>query len=206
MKFIRVIYKIIKVAALKIDYIISWVITFNKFVLNGVEFQANFISRGVPVINVNLKGKFTIGKNFLFYSGKYHNMIGRQQPCFFIVGSDAELIIGDNVGISCTALICYNKIVIGNDVKIGGNVSIYDTDFHSLNSGERNAIPEVRTNIETKPVYINDGVFIGANTTILKGVTIGCNSIVGACSVVTKNVPPSEIWAGNPAKFIKTCT
>ena len=52
-------------------------------------------------------------------------------------------------------------------------------------------------------MIIEDNVFIGAHSTILKGVTIGQNSIIGACSVVTKNIPPNEIWAGNPAKFIK---
>jgi acetyltransferase-like isoleucine patch superfamily enzyme len=52
-------------------------------------------------------------------------------------------------------------------------------------------------------VIIEDNVFIGAHSTILKGVTIGKNSVIGACSVVTKNIPPNEIWAGNPAKFIK---
>jgi acetyltransferase-like isoleucine patch superfamily enzyme len=55
-----------------------------------------------------------------------------------------------------------------------------------------------------KPVIIEDNVFIGAHSTILKGVTIGQNSIIGACSVVTKNIPQNEIWAGNPARFLKS--
>ena len=52
-------------------------------------------------------------------------------------------------------------------------------------------------------MIIEDNVFIGAHSTILKGVRISKNSIVGACSVVSKNIPPNEIWAGNPIKFIK---
>lgn len=52
-------------------------------------------------------------------------------------------------------------------------------------------------------MVINDNVFIGARCIILKGVTIGSKSIIGAGSVVTKNIPEGEIWAGNPAKFIK---
>lgn len=52
-------------------------------------------------------------------------------------------------------------------------------------------------------VKIENNVFIGAHTTILKGVTIGSNAIIGACSVITKDIPANEIWAGNPARFIK---
>jgi acetyltransferase-like isoleucine patch superfamily enzyme len=58
-------------------------------------------------------------------------------------------------------------------------------------------------NIPTKPVTIEDGAFIGGDVIILKGVVIGENSVIGAGSVVAKSVPPGEIWAGNPAKFIR---
>ena len=60
-----------------------------------------------------------------------------------------------------------------------------------------------RSQKRNEPVFIADNVFIGAHVTVLKGVTIGENSIIGACSVVTKHVPANEIWAGNPARFIK---
>lgn len=69
--------------------------------------------------------------------------------------------------------------------------------------------PEVRKskddmkNRAEKPVLIKDNAFIGAHSIILKGVTIGENSIIGAGSVVTKSVPDNQIWAGNPAKFIR---
>jgi acetyltransferase-like isoleucine patch superfamily enzyme len=60
-----------------------------------------------------------------------------------------------------------------------------------------------KINAQSAPVKIEDNVFIGAHSTILKGVTIGENSIVGACSVVVKSIPANEIWAGNPAKLIR---
>jgi acetyltransferase-like isoleucine patch superfamily enzyme len=88
-------------------------------------------------------------------------------------------------------------------VKIGGNVVIYDTDFHSLNPLERNHIPENLNSLQAKPVLIKKGVFIGAHSIILKGVTLGENAVIGAGSVVTRDVPSNEVWAGNPAKFIK---
>jgi acetyltransferase-like isoleucine patch superfamily enzyme len=152
---------------------------------------------------ISLKGKMSIGSQFEMNNGLYNNMIGRQQPCFFIVEKKGILTIGDNVGISATAIVCSNSVVIEDNVRIGGGTVIYDTDFHSLNYKERIAKPEIRINIKTVPVIIKRNAFIGSNCTILKGVTIGENSIVGASSVVSKNIPNNEIWGGNPARFIK---
>lgn len=104
-------------------------------------------------------------------------------------------------GISNTAIVCHNKIIIGKNVFIGGDCKIYDTDFHSINFNKR--ISEVDDDINTAPIHIKNGSFIGAGTIILKGVTIGERSIIGAGSVVTKDIPDNEIWAGNRVKFIK---
>ena len=81
-------------------------------------------------------------------------------------------------------------------------MSIFDTDFHALNPIIRNSKNDIKNRIE-KPVIIKDNAFIGAHSIILKGVTIGENSIIGAGSVVTKSIPDNQIWAGNPAKFIR---
>lgn len=197
----RILFKIIKTIKHTVSYFFTWIITWCLFKLNGVKFK-KFVAKGYPVISVNLKGSFNIGNNLMLNSGKYANMIGRQQQCYFIVGPNAILTIGDNVGISSTAIICYNKISIGNNVKVGGNVVIYDNDFHSLNSAHRNSIPEDFSQVISKPVIIKDNVFIGAHVTILKGVTIGENAIIGAGAVVSKNIPGNEIWGGNPAKYI----
>jgi acetyltransferase-like isoleucine patch superfamily enzyme len=102
------------------------------------------------------------------------------------------------------SIVCQKKITIGDNVKIGANTCIYDTDFHSLNSNHRLDSKLDSENTIKKEIFIDDNVFIGAHSTILKGVRIGKNSIVGACSVVTKNIPENEIWAGNPAKFVRT--
>jgi acetyltransferase-like isoleucine patch superfamily enzyme len=105
------------------------------------------------------------------------------------------------VGISSAAIICCKSISIGNNVKIGGNTVIYDSDFHSLNFASRRTkdsdIPEM------KPVIIEDDVFIGAHVTILKGVHIGARAIIAAGSVITKSIPVDETWGGNPAKRIR---
>jgi acetyltransferase-like isoleucine patch superfamily enzyme len=200
---LRYIDKVLKGTLFQIGIRFSWIITYSKLKMNGVIFNNDFISKGIPIINVSLSGSFSIGKNFIVHSGKYYNMIGRQQRCFFIVGKKAKLLIGDNVGISGTALICHKEIIIEDNVRIGGGVVIYDTDFHSLDLGERIAIPEITENIRISPVKIKQGAFIGAHSIILKGVVIGNNSILGAGSVLSKSIPDNQLWAGNPAKFIR---
>lgn len=171
---------------------------------NNISFS-NFRTSGVPYIMVARGGKCNIGKNFAMNNGIKGNPIGCYQKCTIFVDRGAELIIGNNVGISQTALICTKKITIEDYVKIGGGVCIYDTDFHSLNPSIRKSTEDLKHR-KQKEVIIKENTFIGAHSIILKGVTIGRNSIVGAGSVVTKSIPDNEIWAGNPAKFIKKIT
>lgn len=149
-----------------------------------------------------LGGDFSIGKNFAMNNGIKGNPIGCYERCTFFVDRGAVLTIGDNVGMSQAALVCHKSITIGDNVKIGGGVCIYDTDFHSVDPVIRRSREDLKNRAE-KPVAIGNNVFIGAKSIILKGVTIGENSVIGAGSVVTKTVPANQIWAGNPAKFIR---
>ncbi|MFM6206979.1 acyltransferase [Planktothrix sp.] len=108
-----------------------------------------------------------------------------------------------------------NSIKIGNEVLISDKVNIYDTDSHSLNYVLRHkefvevailnnlTIDAKELDIKSAPVVIEDQVRIGFNVAILKGVTIGKGSIIEAGSVVTKDVEPFTVVAGNPAKIIK---
>lgn len=112
-----------------------------------------------------------------------------------------------------TRLWSADSIRIGDRVFISHNVNIHDTNSHSINPelryGHFVAIMSTghpQTNdfdIQSEPIFIEDDVWIGFNSTILKGVKIGRGSIVAACSVVTKDVPESVIVAGNPATIIK---
>lgn len=124
------------------------------------------------------------------------NPIGSYRRCTFFVDRNTELIIENNVGISQTALISHKSIRIGNNVKIGGGVCIYDTDFHSLDPEVRKSKADMKSRAE-KPILIKDNAFIGVHFIILKEV------IIGAGFVVTKSAPDNQIWAGNPAKFIR---
>lgn len=171
------------------------------FFLNGVEFGKGLRVLGLIKVFVTRRGRVLIGRHLRINSGDRFNIIGRQQKCILWV--EGELIIGDNVGISASAIICNKKVVVEDDVIIGGNTVIYDTDFHSLNAVDRLTREADKANAKCAPVVIRQGAFIGAHATILKGVTIGRGSVVGACSVVTKDVPDKEIWGGNPAVFIR---
>lgn len=164
---------------------------------NAVNIR-NFIIRGK--IYIRNYGSISIGKNFEANSGNRYNPIGGDTILRIIVEKNASLIIGNNVGISNSTIRVKEHIQIGNNVLIGGSCKIWDTDFHSLDAYERT---HNDNKVLNKPIKINDNVFIGANSIILKGVEIGENSIIGAGSVVSKKIPANEIWAGNPAKFIR---
>lgn len=182
--------------------VIDKVLTYIILYVNGIEFSS-FVSKGYPVVNVSIGGRCNIGKNFRMNNRVLSNPIGRFNRCSIIVGPKGNLRIGNNVGMSSVAIVCEDRVIIGDNVKIGGNVVVYDTDFHSLDSSDRLVKQNDGLNTNRAQVIISDNVFIGAHTTVLKGVVIGENSIIGACSVVTKNVPPNEIWAGNPAKKLR---
>ena len=172
-----------------------------KFRAYGITYSSIRTS-GVPYVFVGKHGHFTIGENFAMNNCIAGNPIGCYERCTFFVAPECCIEIGNNVGISQSALVSYASIKIGNNVKIGGGTSLWTTDFHSLN-------PEIRKgpfdlqNRKSLPIIICDNAFIGAKVIILKGVTIGENSIIGAGSVVTKSVPANEVWGGNPAKFIR---
>lgn len=200
-KFHMILYKIVRKIYLSLFIPFNKITTHILFKGNDIKYSS-FSTNGTPYVMVAHGGKCTIGNNFAMNNGIKGNPIGSYRKCTIFVDRNAELKIGNNVGMSQTALICHKSITIGNYVKIGGGVSIYDTDFHSLDPEIRKSKEDIM-NRKEKPVVIKDNAFIGAHSIILKGVTIGENSIIGAGSVVTKSVPDNQIWAGNPAKFIR---
>jgi maltose O-acetyltransferase len=91
-------------------------------------------------------------------------------------------------------------ITIGDDVLLGPKVGLY-TSNHSLDLTER-----VTGACLARPITIGDGVWIGANVTVLPGVTIGAGAVIGAGSVVTRDVPAGTVAAGNPARVLRAIT
>lgn len=120
----------------------------------------------------------------------------------FYAGNNAVIQIGDHVGMSSVCLWCTNSIEIGNNVKIGAGSVIIDNDAHNLDYKIRR---DSKIDIAASaPIMIEDDVMIGTNVIVLKGVTIGARSIIGAGSVVTKSIPADCVAAGNPCKVINT--
>lgn len=147
------------------------------------------------------EGSIIIGDNVNIKSKPFDNPTSGGNRTSLISTSGAQIKIGNNVGMSHTAITAMKSVEIGDNVLIGSNSMIADTDFHPIDAEKR--LAEDGTAVKVSPIKIEDNVFIGARSIILKGVTIGENSVVGAGSVVTKDIPANEIWAGNPAKFIK---
>lgn len=147
-------------------------------------------------------GTITIGDNFSCFNRVTSNSLGLIQPCVFDFVEEGSFIkIGNNVGISGSTLNATVGITIEDNVNIGSGCIITDTDSHPIDYDERVANNKEATN--KAPILVREGAFIGARSIILKGVTIGKHSIVGAGSVVSKPVPDNCIVAGNPAKVIR---
>jgi acetyltransferase-like isoleucine patch superfamily enzyme len=113
-----------------------------------------------------------------------------------------KLLIGDHTFVGPCSIAVAESVRIGKHCRLAGGVGISDYDGHPTDALLRRSSPAPRESI--KPVVIGDDVWIGACARILKGVTIGDRSIVGAGAVVTKSVPPDVVVAGNPARVVKS--
>jgi galactoside O-acetyltransferase len=149
-------------------------------------------------IHINNNAVLTIGEKSII-----EGHINFQKP-------DVKISIGEKTFIGDSHILSAEEIIVGNDVLISWGCTVIDNNSHSLYWEERkNDVADWYeskkdwSKVETKPVKICDKAWIGFNSIILKGVTIGEGAIVGAGSVVTKDVEPYTIVGGNPAKFIK---
>jgi acetyltransferase-like isoleucine patch superfamily enzyme len=147
-------------------------------------------------------GRIEIGNGVTILNSLRQNTAGIIHKTVLIAGTGALLRIGNDVGISGAILDARKSIIIGDRCMLGANCSVISSDYHPL-------YPLARHNrlaraVQDAPITLDNDVWIGANAIILKGVTIGAASVVGAGSVVTKSVPPGVVVAGNPARIVKT--
>lgn len=120
--------------------------------------------------------------------------------CIDARSANSVITIEDGVWLNNNAFICSEGggVFIGKNTLAGVNLEIMDSDFHNLDPEKRSGY-----SYPVKPVYISENVFIGSNVKILKGVTIGHNSVIAAGSIVTSDIPENVVAGGNPAKVIR---
>lgn len=159
----------------------------------GVQINAGSVFNGLPKFRRHPESQIIIGPNCTFNSSSTSNLIGINRPCIIsTLKENAVVKIGSGCGFSGTIIGSACKIELGKNVRCGANTLITDSDWH---------FDDYRSN-PPKPVVIEDNVWLGVATTVLKGVTIGKGTLVGAGSIVTKSLPSNVIAAGNPATVV----
>ena len=183
---------------------------FRKFLILGIPVFSYINTMGMKKIYVFNKNIFSLKKSFTLCPDKcpYNKMHAfKDNPNEYIKSLGVKM--GENV----TFIIYpypFSYPVFGSEpylIEFGSNILVsYGVNFitHDLGTYALKNAFGLDLPLKCGKITVKDGVFIGCNSIIMPGVTIGKNSIIGAGSVVTKNVGDNEIWAGNPAKFIKT--
>jgi acetyltransferase-like isoleucine patch superfamily enzyme len=169
----------------------------------GVVIAAKVRMQGKPIVSLAKGSRIQIGDRCVLCSDSEFNALGINHPLVIrTLRQGAEILIGEDTGMSGGSICAASSIRIGAGCLIGANVTLADTDFHAISPSNRryNSNPD---EIAVAPIVIEDNVFIGADVFILKGVTVGKNSVIGAASVVTRDVPENSVAAGNPARVVR---
>ena len=128
--------------------------------LTKIKYGKNLLLKGVPVIFNNSGAVLLIGDYCIIKSSFLSNLVGLYSRSIIVTRThEAEIIIGNNVGISGATIYARKSIRIGDNTNIGGNVKILDNDFHPIEIETRNA--DVKSKIGTKPIVIGKNCFIG---------------------------------------------
>jgi acetyltransferase-like isoleucine patch superfamily enzyme len=161
----------------------------------GVEFQGACRFMGRPKFKLYPGTRVIVGDDCTFLSGRTDNLLGLSRPCIISAHNPGTVVkIGEHTGFSGTVIGAFAGITIGNHVKCGANTLITDADWH----------PEDPRSGQPRPVVIGDNVWLGTGATVLKGAKIGANTVIGANSVVTGEIPANVVAAGNPCRVIRT--
>ena len=146
--------------------------------------------------NVRVRGRVIVQNDGRMHIGERVRFAAATVPTELVAFAGGELTIGPrtfvNYGCSFAAT---ERVSIGADCLFGPYVNVTDNDFHDLRDRSRQPV--------SQPVTIGDHVWIGTRALILPGVAIGHGAVIGAGSVVTKDVPPNGIVAGNPARLLR---
>lgn len=170
--------------------------------MRGLQISMPIRLFGHPICSRYPGSSISLGSHVTLDSSDRANPLGGSSPCVLrTMSPTARLTLGDRVGLSSSTIVAGNSIEIGEATILGAGSMVLDNDFHAPGMGF-SWLTEYSKN--SKPIKIGRGCFIGARSIILKGVTLGDRVIIGAGSVVTKDVPAYSIGAGNPARIVGT--
>lgn len=175
----------------------------------GIEYGKGLLLKGIPVIFNKNGASIKIGDNVTIKSSFLSNLVGLYSRSIITTRAPgAEIVIGNNVGISGATIYARKGIYIGDNTCIGGNCKILDNDFHPLEAEARNKLladPKGGDSdiVPAKEISIGKDCFIGCNTLILKGTVLGDRCVVGAGAVVAGKFEAGSVIAGNPARVIR---
>lgn len=182
------------------------------------ELLLNTVLDSSTIVLQNTKTDFRVG-----YENRDYVTIGKKcviGATFTFESKKGFVQIGNNVHLGRVHFICRNNIVIEDDVTMAWGITIYDHNSHSIfwehrkndnyncyqdyiNHNGNNIVTKDWKHVIDKPIVIRSKVWVGFDVTILKGVTVGEGAVIGAKSVVTKDVEPWTVVAGNPAVVVK---
>jgi len=184
-----------------IEKIFGLIINYPQLKIWRVNLGKKIEVRGL--LRITNYGSITIGNKVIINSSLSSSELGFYPKTILHTSQTGKIIIEEGTGISNTCINSRCLIKIGKNVRIGAGVKLYDNDFHDLSNLRDDNNDSL---IPAEPIIIEDNVFIGAGSIILKGVKIGKGAIIGAGSLVTKEIGDNEMWAGNPARCIKKIT
>ena len=168
----------------------------------GVILGENCVFAGFPHIMRSPSCTIRIGNSVTVNSRPASNALGLVHPTFLsAIGAESTIEIGNGTGISGASIVATRCISIGQNVLIGAGAALWDSDFHALTPDLRSVKgPE---EVASARIIIEDAVFLGARSIVLKGVRIGRGAVVGAGCVVGKDIAPYSVAVGNPARIIR---
>lgn len=172
---------------------------------DNIRLEGSLILQGKPQIDIRRGARLELGDNVTLRSANVGYHVSLYAPVKLFADTPGALIrIGRNSRLNGSCIHAQESVIVGANCLIAANCQICDGNGHAL------SFPDVQNRIHTRgstrPVVIEDNVWIGTGSVILPGVVIGNGSVIGANSVVIHDIPPMVVAAGNPAVIVKDYT